>query len=617
MILPFFYMRYILSAIISAILFLSCDVSNIQDDKKDLSEYSMCSVNLSSLTDDYDKLVWKDPNHFILSRTNDDGSSSLDIIKCDQDTVIVCYYEENGLPRVISDGETYVFLGGYQGNKFRAVSINSEEKSDVFEIDADVNFDPYLALFENNTKVATKADELSDKAKHEGYLALKGVLEACWNKFVLNGGFVPGGANTPLFFMEALSYLISSDELWVETVHSTFEWAGYAVIIGETAITGTTGPIGLGFAIYNVYWNKILKPLIDGGYLLPASDPRSAYGEKLDYYYHHISSAVFQTLEHSFSWLGDSYDVELFSNGNFDVTASDWCIVEDYPDWINPSLYDSNGHVFLHVSVDNNAREGSRPRTDVITVRWIDPQQIDTYASFFVNQSSRPYTEPGVVSFSDKTSVRVFVFSEEEWQVYDKPNWCITKKKDHYILDIEKDNSISNPQEGVITLMAKTKRGDFPFHISVYPGDVLSVLGRWKIIYGGNWTGAPVCLQEGGTGYLPGWPQDKQALRWSLSGNSFHLESDFYYVRLSPLADGSVFREEEWSINETVIDGQINPDFTIIEGTMLQYEYIIYHGERGKQLSFSCKLEKDDDKKTLVPTLEAILNSEKEQQPWD
>lgn len=583
-------MKYFLNAIISAILLISCEVANVQDDKKDLSEYGICSVDLSSLTDDYDKLIWKDRDHFILSRVKDNGSPSLDIIKSDQDTVIVYYYEDNGLPSVISDGETYIFLGGYGGNKFRAVSINGEGKSDVVEIDTNIDFDSYLALIENSAKGTAKADDSSNKVKYERELVIKGVAESIWNKFVNKGGFVPGGLSTPLFIMEALGYLISSDEIWVEAVHSTFEWSGYTVIIGEVAITGSTGLIGLGLALCNVWLGEILYPLIDGGYLLPASDPRSAYAEDLDYYYHHINSAVFKTNEHSFSWLGDSYDVELLSSGNFDITASDWYIVDDYPNWVFPSLYDKDGRVFLHVSVGNNALEGSRPRSHSITVKWIDPLQMNKYAYFYVKQSSMPYTEPSSISFKDRTNARVFVHSGDEWQVYAKPDWCITKKVDHYILDIEKDNSVSNPQAGVITLMAKTKGGDFPFYISVYPEEKLSIVGHWRVQESLFMEGGIFTLTDSGQGYLGIVNTGAAKLRWTLNGMSFYLEID----NKVGFSQGDDFLGYKWFYNDKVFDGTINSDGTEISGTMISYSLYGWDTDyRGDPSSGSFRLVKE------------------------
>lgn len=448
---------------LSFFVWMSCENTLEDNTGQESADSSMCSVDLKGISESFDKLVWKDSENFSLVKRGESELQESYIIVSNSDTLtIIC--DEVGLPKVISNKETYVIIGGYSGKNLNFVCVDKTGESEVetLQLDIDVSFESYLI----GTQTKADNDQQQQNLKH---LITKRVIEEIMP-------FEGTKFGNPLFVMEFLSYLASPNETWQDCVHSTFKWTGVSVTILETMAGGTpTGALIL--ANFDIWYNDVYLPLKRGGYILPASDPRSAYASEITYYYQQIDSMLFRTGSHTFSWLGDEFDNEIiitgarYNNGAVYNVQPEDIIILSHANWVVPKVVARNGRLFLNVSVGNNADEGSRPRSDYVKVRWSGADGLGVQASFKVYQTSRPYAEPDAITFwEDSTTELVMIYSDDEWIIRDKPEWCIISDVTKVSFVVSKDKSYDSPQKGEIVVDVKVGEGSFPVRISVDPG---------------------------------------------------------------------------------------------------------------------------------------------------
>ena len=178
----------ITGSILAAIsLFVSCEINN-PDEGNETPQSEMCSVDLSEITDGaFDKLVFKDKDHYILCKDKENGLPDHRVIQSDSDTLAISY-NENGLPEVFSDGVTYVFVGGYSGKTARVCAVGPEGETDVEEIELEINVDDYLATV-NTTKAETTTPPTTQQTNLANLIG-KNVGERVWELVNARGFFL-------------------------------------------------------------------------------------------------------------------------------------------------------------------------------------------------------------------------------------------------------------------------------------------------------------------------------------------------------------------------------------------------------------------------------------------
>lgn len=434
-----------------------------KEENKETIEEEVGLFDISSVATNFDKIVVKDSNHYLLIKEREDGMPEMSILINESDTIGVIY-DERGLPAIVSDTKTYIILGGYQQHGFNVIAISEDEETCVEYLPIEADVYSYI-----NTLSSTKADGNDEQGKNERQTIVYQLLRTSFD-WLFKKELIVKPEQYATLMLELFTYELSPNKTWQKVTNYLFTYGGHLYTILQTESTGT-GSGAFVMAYIDVFVMRLGIPLYkawEGDYLIP-----SCFHEKIQYYYQHIDSLVCQDLIHSFSFLGDDFDNRIIVSGNFEVTASDLYVVPDYPeDWLHPSLIDRDGNIYLHVSVNNNAARGSRPRSHLLTIRWVDPLQIDSYAYFYVVQSSMPYADPEEITFTEENnSFRVFVFTDKsDWYIVDKPDWCIIKEnKTYFFFDIEKDNTISDVAPGEIKLVSETDFGDLFFYVKVYP----------------------------------------------------------------------------------------------------------------------------------------------------
>jgi hypothetical protein len=430
-------------------MFVSCEINNPDNGSEtpaDKTEYTMCSVDLSETTGGaFDKLVFKDKDHYILCKDKENGLPDRRVIQCETDTLGILY-NEYGLPEVLSDGTTYVFIGGYSGTTARICAVGPEGTTDVEEIELDIDVDEYLSSV-NPTKAETGTQPTVQQTNIANLIG-KSIGERTWELY--NGrGFSLGRTATGFYIAEALLYMASPNENYQKLVNDTFVWGGITVAIVQ-GLSGANPFYALAYGIKEVWYDRFARPLWDGGYLFLPSDPRSPYSEELIYFYHHIGYLVFGTYHRNYPWYGDTFENEIITDGtNYNVQASDFIVKA--PEWIVTEPVSRDGRNYLSVYCQPNSESGAEPRSDVVTITWLKPKGGSLSASFGIDQGAKPCVSPESLTLSTKESRRVNIrYAVDGYEIYDSPPWCrFTTLQDDYF-EVQQDPAVESPQPGTI-----------------------------------------------------------------------------------------------------------------------------------------------------------------------
>ena len=448
-------------------LLLSCTPDKSPENEDNLSgESTMCSVALTEITGGaFDKLVFKDMDHHILFKEREDGLPDHCVVQCELDTLSIIY-DDNGLPNVISDGETYLFVGGYSGKTARICAVDPDNVSDVDEIELDADVDEYLKKLLSPTKASTQANNLAN-------LTAKSVYERAFNWYetwykTKKGSAKLSKGSVAAYLAEASLYLVSDDEKWQETVNDGFAFGGATIAIVQS-LAGATPYFALAWSIKEICYDRIYLPLKEGGYHLPASDPRSAYGVEIHYIYQQIGSLVFGTYYRKCPWYGEGFDNEIITGGsNYNVQADDF-IISGHPDWVEAQPVSSGRRNYLSVYCHPNDSHSSRSCTLKLT--WPNPKGGTLEASFGIGQNPRPHASPESVTLSTTGAVRINVIDAVDgFEVYHSPLWCkfTALGKDYF--EVMQNADAQNPEPGQIILSIPSGKDTWvPLYISVSP----------------------------------------------------------------------------------------------------------------------------------------------------
>lgn len=132
-----------------------------KEENKETIEEEVGLFDISSVATNFDKIVVKDSNHYLLIKEREDGMPEMSILINESDTIGVIY-DERGLPAIVSDTKTYIILGGYQQHGFNVIAISEDEETCVEYLPIEADVYSYI-----NTLSSTKADGNDEQGKNE------------------------------------------------------------------------------------------------------------------------------------------------------------------------------------------------------------------------------------------------------------------------------------------------------------------------------------------------------------------------------------------------------------------------------------------------------------------
>lgn len=417
--------------IMLSIVVISCsnDEENNNSSLHIGSQFYTCDI--SNISDSFQEIIMKDETHYMLTEYYDNGLVQFEVFICGDDTVGI-YFNADGYPEMVSDGQQYMVLGAFLGKNLKCGILDKNGNTEILDIETEIDWNEYnLSLKSSKTRTSNNGylldNQKSKLQKQAGWSALECVLN-----FVAGYKFTLGKAGSISFVAEAIAYSISDNQNWLDAVDDTFTYS--EAVSGTIQAYFSKAPIGLIVTTLKVWTCDVFLPAYEYGSFYDRDDPRSPYTAKIEYLYKTVNEATFYPNSGIFNWMGGTFYVELHVNGaNFETDYLDWTVISNQPSWLSAKPDYGNGqHKLLLNIAPYLSDEDTAPREHIVVARLTNIYGDNKDLTFHVTQNTPLRTNPKSILFDEIKTVNIMVFYDEDWKIKYFPDWCEIKRMGLY-----------------------------------------------------------------------------------------------------------------------------------------------------------------------------------------
>ncbi len=353
-------------------------------------------ADVSSVTNDFDCIIWKDDSHFAIIKNYENGLMREQVFICDNDTLGI-NYSRLGFPQIIYTKDECFYFGGFDNENVRVAHLDNNGTEEFFDLDLGSYWQEHAALI-RQFKADTRGSNSNKKVLTNFQQLLTQLLLPCL--------FPPSGALIS-FGISSCAYMLSDNPTYL-TVAEITSVAGsifFAFYLGTTPVGWAT--IGYYAVWYGTQWGAIwLGSRIHENELLY----NRLYGD-----------VSLVPPSGRFDWLGGKFDLYLnFGMSSFDLNDLIWEVVEK-PSFVSiNSISDQVPHS-LSCSVGINDSETIRKGQLIIRLINVYDQEDDL--TFDIEQDTPMTVSPSSLVFNELTTKKVKVHSTDSWKIVEPLEW--------------------------------------------------------------------------------------------------------------------------------------------------------------------------------------------------
>ena len=481
-------MKRFITFVISFLTFCivwSC-ISDSKHDTQDVVMQEFYLADLSGQSNDYDRLIFKDENHVILTDHYESGIVREYYIVNEKDTLSVGF-SDNGFPLFMTNGHLLAIFGDYSEHSVLMGIIEESGEYEIVDIETEHNWIEYQNTVRGGV---TRATEQPYELEHIQTLAWNELYTKILEK---TSGIDPGIASGYTWCAIGIAYTLSDNPKYLATVefisksldyYFNFSYGykiGYAAIPEGEVFLGITGGalVVANAVVWKHNFNLIYQGIKNGDFSRlpivqePEMFPKLIQGgiwfdgpssAKIDWQAQKVSVGIKLGLA-NFNYLDNPS--QMFEIG----VRSDITLPKDWKAYVERE----GNEYHLICSVTPNLTNSIIKCSIPVYITGV--YNIEDDIVYKIEQTPQIQVDPETVYFTSMNPIQVTVtsFSSEDWEVASWPDWlecksnCIPTQAVNSLTLTPKRLEGESPGVVVLSVTSFGRTGHYEKEISVYP----------------------------------------------------------------------------------------------------------------------------------------------------